>query len=132
MPVMEGAYRRLGSDRASYNFAVDGGATGNITLREMTVPAGATVLGGYIEVTTPLGSGGTPTVALQLESAADLQAATAFSGAPWSTAGRKSILPVFTGASSIRTTQARVPIAVVAAGTLTGGAFDLVLIWSEV
>src|SRR5262245_50964390 len=132
MPVMEGAYRRLGSDRANYNFAVDGGATGNLTLRETLVPAGATVLGGYIEVTTPLGSGGTPTIALQLEGAADLQAAAVFSGAPWSTAGRKSILPVFTGASSIRTTQPRPVVAVIAAGTLTGGAFDVVLIWAEV
>jgi len=132
MPVMEGAYARLGQDRAYYDFAVDGGAVSTLNLRELRVPQGATILGGWLEVSTILGSGGTPTVGLNLETAGDLLAPVLFSGAPWSTTGRKSLIPVFTGASSIRTTAPRLVTATIAAAALTGGVFSVVLIWSEV
>lgn len=114
--------------RASYSFAADGGAVGNINLLPAaTIPAGAVILGGFIDVTTPLTSGGAATIALQVEGAADLLAALAV--ASW-TAGRKSILPAFTGASSVKTTVARNVVAVIAAAALTAGAFDVYLFYT--
>jgi hypothetical protein len=58
--------------------------------------------GGFIDVQTILASVGAPTGALQAEPAGDLQAAAAFNGAPWSTVGRKSIIPAFTGATTVK------------------------------
>jgi hypothetical protein len=79
----------------------DGGAIGTLVMRSddgSPSRMGRYMLGGYIEVDTPVTSGGAATIAGQIESAGDLQAAAAVSGAPWSTTGRKSIVPVFTGA----------------------------------
>lgn len=132
MPIIEGARVRSLQIRANYDFAVDGGAVGTITLRGQAVPSGATILGGYVEVATPLTSGGAATAGLQAEAAGDLVAAAVVSGAPWSTAGRKSIVPAFTGATSLRTTAARSVQMVVAVAALTAGAFSVVLICSDV
>lgn len=133
MPVIEGS-TALKSVQAEYDFAVDGGAVSTITLRSATgsifgneVANGAVVLGGYIEVDTILASAGAATVAVQLEGAADLLAATAFNASPWSTTGRKSVLPAFTGATSLKTTALRNIKIVVATAALTGGKFRVVL-----
>src|SRR4051812_16710463 len=101
MSVMEGT-SKLKTWRGSYDFAVDGGAISTITLRsdDGELPVGAVIEGGYIDVQTILASGGAATAALQAEAAADIQAAAAFNGAPWSTVGRKSIIPAFTGATT--------------------------------
>lgn len=116
--------------RGRYSFAVDGGATGDIPLTaETIVPSGAIVLGGFIELTTALASGGSATVALKVEGAADLLAATAFDNAIWANVGRKSIIPVFTGATTVKTTAARKLQATVAAAALTAGAFDLTVFY---
>lgn len=112
--------------KASYSFAADGGAVGTLALIGRTdIPSGSYILGGFIDVTTPLTSGGAATVALQVEGAGDLQAAAAVSGAPWSTAGRKSVVPNFTGANIIKLTAARDISAVIATAALTAGAFDV-------
>jgi hypothetical protein len=116
--------------RGRYDFAVDGGAVGTIDLTAAAdVPAGAVVLGGFVEVTTPPTSGGSATLAIQVEAAGDTVAAAAVSAAPWSTAGRKSVIPVFTGASSLKTTTARKIQAVVATAALTAGVVDVVLVY---
>lgn len=116
--------------RGRFDFAVDGGAIGDIDLTSSTqIPALAVVLGGFIEVDTILASGGSATVALKTEGAADLLAATAFGSSPWSTTGRKSIIPVFTGATTVKTTAARKLQATIATATLTGGAFDVVVFY---
>jgi hypothetical protein len=132
VPIIEGARPRTAQIRASYDFAVDGGAVGTITLRGQGVPSGATVLGGYVEVTTPLTSGGAATAGVQAEAAGDLIAPAVVTGAPWSTAGRKSIIPAFTGATTVRTTAARTVQMVVAVAALTAGKFDVVLLYSDV
>src|SRR5207244_3522346 len=95
------------------DFAVDGGAVSTITLRSgptdlvgSGIPNGSVIEGGYIEVDTAL-SGGTSTGAIQTEAAGDIQAAAATTGAPWSTTGRKSVTPAFTGATTVKTTAAR-------------------------
>lgn len=51
------------SDRqiaAQYNFATDGGAIGTHNLTAIVLPANCVLLGGYVKVTTPLVSAGTP------------------------------------------------------------------------
>lgn len=132
MPIIEGARRRGGRLRAHYDFAVLGGAIGAITLVGDLIPSGATIVGGYIEVTTPPTSGGAATISVGTEGAADLQAAAVVSGAPWSTTGRKSVVPAFTGASSIRTTAGRQVTITVATATLTAGVFDVVVFYEDV
>lgn len=118
--------------RGRYDFAVDGGAVGDINLTPAgSIPANAIILGGFVEVDTAPTSGGAGTVAVSVEGAADTVAAAAVSGAPWSTTGRKSVIPVFTGASTLKTTVARGITATIAAAALTAGAFDVVLFYVQ-
>lgn len=118
--------------RGRYDFAVDGGAVGDIDLTyDAQIPANAIVIGGLIEVDTALTSGGSATVALKVEGAADILAATAFGSAPWSSTGRKSVIPVFTGVTSVKTTAARKIQATIATAALTAGVFDVVLFYIE-
>lgn len=118
--------------RGRYNFAVDGGAVGDIDLTtDAQIPANAVILGGFAEVDTVPTSGGSATIAVKVEGAGDIIAAAAISGAPWSTTGRKSVVPVFTGATTVKTTAARKIQATVATAALTAGAFDVVLFYVE-
>ena len=127
VPVYSGVVSAV---RARYDFAVDGGAVGTIALVGATViPSGAVVLGGFVDVITPPTSGGAGTAAIQVEAANDVVAAAAVSGAPWSTTGRKSVIPAFTGASSLKTTAARDVSLVVATAALTAGVFDVYLFY---
>jgi hypothetical protein len=115
--------------RGLWDFAVDGGAIGNLNLFGTTtkIPSGAMIMGGYINVLTVPTSGGAATIAAQVESAGDLQAAAAISGAPWSTTGRKNVTPAFTGTTLIKTTAARDIVLVVATAALTAGKIEVVL-----
>lgn len=129
MPVMEST-ARLKTCQAEYDFAVDGGATGTITLRAAPgdiqgneLPAGAVVEMGYIDVETAVASA-TGTVALAAEAAADILAATGQAGL---TAGRKSVIPVGTGASAVKTTVRRSLTMTIATAALTAGKFRVVL-----
>lgn len=133
MPVIEGT-QGLKEASGEYSFAVDGGAVSTITLRSgnsagNTIPSGAVILGGYLEVDTAVTSGGAATVSVGSEGAADLVAAAAVSGAPWSTTGRKSIVPVFTGASAVKTTAARSLTITIATAALTAGVFRVVVFY---
>jgi len=115
--------------RARYNFAVDGGAIGAIDLLPTpSIPAGSYIVGGFMEVDTIVAGAGA-SVAVNVESAGDLVAAAAVSGAPWSTTGIKAVVPVFTAATLIKTTAARKVVATVSAAVLTAGAFDVVLFY---
>ena len=127
MPVIEGT-NRVKTAVGEFDFAVDGGAIGTITLRSgpgdtmgSELPIGSVITGGYIEVDTPFTSGGAATVSAGSEGAADLQAAAAVSGAPWSTTGRKNIVPAGTGATSVKTTAKRNLALTIATAALTAG-----------
>lgn len=129
MTVIAGA-TNLKSAQGEYNFAVDGGATGTITLRQgggntlpNLIPAGAIVVGGYVEVDTACLSA-TGTIAVQVEAAGDIVAAAG--QASW-TVGRKSVLPAFTGASTVKTTVNRSIQIVIGAAAFTAGKFRVVL-----
>jgi hypothetical protein len=116
--------------RASYSFAVDGGAVGTIALLGATsIPANALIVGGALVIGTALTSAGAATAALQVEAANDVVAAAVVSGAPWSTTGRKSIIPAFTGATTLLTTVARDVSLVIGTAALTAGAFDVYLFY---
>ena len=130
MPVIEGT-TCVKTVQAEYDFAVDGGAVGTITLRSApdtgdslgnSVPVGAVVTHGYIDVITA--PGGTGTVALTIESAADARAAAVISAT-----GRQSVIPAATGATAVKTTAVRSITATIATAPLTQGKFRVVLFY---
>ena len=130
-PIIEGvtgvAFRVC---RATYNFAGDGGAVGTIALLGATsIPANAVIAGGALVVNTALTGGLNATAALQVEAAGDVVAAAAVSGAPWSTTGRKNIIPSFDGSTTLLTTVARDVSLVIGTADLTNGAFDIYLFY---
>lgn len=127
MPLIEGT-SNIKTLEAVYDFAVDGGATGTITLRSdgthgNTVPSGAVITGGFIDVETSCASA-TGTMALGLEAAGDILATVGQAGL---TAGRKSVIPAGTGATSVKTTAARSLSLVIATAAFTAGKFRVVL-----
>ena len=126
MAVMAGT-RGLKTFVGEYDFAVDGGAAGTIVLRSESgpIPSGAVVVGGFADVTTACLSG-SGTIALKVEGAGDLVAAAG--QASWTT-GRKSLIPDFTGANSVKTTQERSPSLVIATAAFTAGKLRLVLVY---
>lgn len=135
MSVMPGTHT-LKEATGEYDFAVDGGAVSTITLRAAPsysvgndIPIGSVIEGGYVEVDTAVTSGGSATVAVNSEGAGDLVAAAAISGAPWSTTGRKSLIPAFTGAASVKTTAARQLAITIATAALTAGKFRVVVFY---
>jgi hypothetical protein len=115
--------------RGRWDFAVDGGAISTIAITAEKIPANAIILGGVVEVDTVVTSGGAGTLGVQVEGAGDIVAATVVSGAPWSTTGRKSVVPVFTGASTVKTTVPRDISVVIGAAALTAGAVDVFLVY---
>lgn len=139
MPTIAGA-RRVGlansggQPRAAvglYDFDVDGGAVGDITLRGDTIPSGAILVDALLHVDTAVTSGGAATLAIKVEGAADVNAADAVSGAPWSTTGAKRA--DFTATTApIKTTAARSIVATVATAALTAGKFTVVVWYVEV
>jgi hypothetical protein len=116
--------------RGRWDFAVDAGAIGSTNMTSIQIPSGAVIVSGYVEVNTAATSGGAGTLAITVEGAGDIVAAAAVSGAPWSTTGRKSVIPVATGATSVKTTAARYIVATIAAATLTAGQVDVVLFYT--
>lgn len=116
--------------RARYDFSVDGGAVGDIAIGPTgQIPAGAYITGGFVEVDTAVTGGGSAELAIKVEGAADIVASAAVSGAPWSTTGRKDIVPDATGSTVVKTTAAGTITATVATAALTAGVVDVVLFY---
>lgn len=138
MPIIEGGgtigglgLGRVKPARAQYEFAVDGGAVGDITLRGDTIPSGAIIVDALLHVDTVLTSAGsTATVAIKTQSAADINTADVISGAPWSTTGAKRADLTATTAP-VKTTAARPIVATVAVQALTAGKFTVVVWYLE-
>lgn len=105
-----------------YDFTIHGGGTGSYTIAN--VKKGERVIGGYMEVIgTPTAVSGTPTFAIQVESANDLSTAASILGAPWSTVGKKAITPKINTpeTTSISITEDRnVVLAIATAAVSTG------------
>lgn len=117
--------------RGSYSFAADGGAVGTVNLvGAAVIPAGAAILAAFIDVGTLPTSGGAATIAVGVEGAADMQAAAAISGAPWSTAGWKLGTKTFATAP-VETTVARDIVVTIGTAALTAGTFDVYVAYIE-
>jgi hypothetical protein len=112
--------------KAKYSFAVQGGAIGDIVLLDddgnpAVLPDDALILQAIVDVITPATSGGSATVALKAQSAADLLGATAVASVTGILAG----VPVDTAATSIKLTADRTVKATVAVAALTAGVFNV-------
>ena len=132
MPILRGGtvlggVGQLEVLEATYSFAVSGGAVGTISLN--AIPQGAIILGGLLEVEAVPTSAGAATIAVQVEGAGDIIAAAALGVAPWSTVGRKSVVPAFTGATSVKTTAAQTVDIVIGTAALTAGVFRVYLVF---
>jgi hypothetical protein len=116
--------------RGKYDFAVDGGAQSTIAITSgLPIPSGSYVIGGFVDVTTQLTSGGSATIACQVEAANDILTAVAV--ASWTT-GRKNVLPApttgaLTASTAVKTTAVRNISIVIATADLTAGVFNVVL-----
>lgn len=122
----------IGNAKMTYDFAVDGGVQGLITpANSPTLPNKAIILGGAIDITTTLTSGGLATIALGTSagsSATALKAATAV--ATWAAGLTVPIIPVFTAASYLKLTAAGRPTLTVVTADLTAGKFDVNLVYA--
>lgn len=101
----------------------------------VTLPIHAIVVGGFVDVNTVFHSAGADagTIAISVEAANDVISAAAVSGAPYSTIGRKAIVPKANTpeSTSVKATAAReitctVAGQVLSAGKLTGYLYFLV------
>lgn len=93
------------------------------------LPAHAIIIGGFFDVNTKFTSADTNTgeIAIHVQAANDIQTAAAVSGAPYSTIGRKAIVPKASTpeSTSVKTSAAKeitvtVTVAALTAGKLTG------------
>jgi hypothetical protein len=119
--------------RAFYDFAVDAGAIGTITMRGDTLPTGAILLDAFVEVTTAFTPTTTTTVALTVQSAGDLRAAALTNASPAviSTTGVKRLLVDGADADLIKATAERSISLVIAAGAVTAGVCSVVVAYLE-
>ena len=113
--------------RAKYDFAVDAGGQGAITLfPAVAIPSGSIVLGVYINVKTALTSGGAATCALHVNAADDIDTAGVISAAPWSTTGLKAA-DLALGSNPVQLTADRNITLTIGAADLTAGVFEVLV-----
>lgn len=134
-PVDEGnVAERVKVVRGVYDFAVDGGAVSTIALvGAAAIPAGAVIIGGHVDVHTAFTSGGSATIACQVEAANDILTAVAV--ASWTT-GPKNVLPAPTSGALTATTRVKTTVArdisfVIATAALTAGKASVVLYYID-
>lgn len=132
MPVIEGT-TNVKTAVGEYDFAVDGGAVGNFTLRSSNslgnlVPNGSVVISGYIEVDTAVVSAA-GSAGITLEGTGDLFGSVAVTGNALASTGRKSIIPAGAGANTVKTTAARSIVMNLTAGAITAGKFRVVVMY---
>lgn len=108
-------------------FVYDLGVAANRTVAAhgvgVTIPAHAIIVGGFVDVNTAITGDTNATLALSVEGANDIISAAAVSGAPWSTIGRKAIVPKANTpeSTSVKTTVAREITATVGTAALLTG-----------
>jgi len=119
--------RQLGSALGKWSFAVQGGAVSTISLLDddgqvLKLPSGAIITQCFIDVVTAMASGGgTGTIALTSNAAADLKAAVDAD----TLSGIVACIPVGTAATSIKLTAERTISVAIATEALTAGKFNL-------
>jgi hypothetical protein len=89
----------------------------------VTIPNNAIVVGGFFEVNTAFTTSASGTLAISVQGANDIQTATIVSSAPFSSIGRKAIVPKANTpeSTSIKCTADREITCTVATGALTAG-----------
>src|SRR5262249_44702022 len=108
------------------------GAISTITLSGQgrnSIPNGAIILGGTIDITTQLTSGGSATIAIGTtagSSSTSIKGATAV--ASW-TVGQLAAVPVFTAATYVKMTADGALTAHIATAALTAGVFEVHLLY---
>lgn len=100
----------------------------------VTIPANSIIVGGFVDVNTAFTSANSNngTIAIKVVSANDIISAAAVSGAPWSTIGRKAILPKWhtpENAADVKTSAASDVTVTVAVSALTAGKFTGYLLY---
>ncbi|MEM9116879.1 MAG: hypothetical protein AAGD09_03240 [Cyanobacteria bacterium P01_F01_bin.56] len=108
--------------KATYDFAEHGGIVGDNACN-LKLPAGAIVYNGFANVVTAPTSGGSATVAIKIEGAADLLTATAIS----SVTGQLDLVPDGTAGNAIVLTEDRTLSVTIATAALTAGKIDVYL-----
>jgi hypothetical protein len=118
--------------RAYYDFATDGGAVSTIALRGDKIPSGARVLATYIDVVTPVTSGGAATVSIGIEAATDVRAAATLATAPALNAAAVPLGAVTRATAALKTTADRDVSIVIGTAALTAGRFSVLVEYVEV
>lgn len=121
----------VGNVKMTYEFSTDGGGIGTITpVNSPTLPVGAIILGGVIDITTTLTSGGAATIALGLGSGAQVAALKAATAVATYAAGTTvPVIPVFTAATYLKVAADTRLTLTVAAFALTAGKMDVNLVY---
>ena len=127
-----------------YDFAVDGGAVGNITLRGGTIPSGAIIVGSTLDQSTAFTGGAGATVKVTCESDGDVQGgpmdiatysaiilATSLAGVAGCNGALVDVGFVNGLVSLIRTTASRSLVMTVGTNALTAGKFSLWLTYLQ-
>ena len=127
-------HRGLKVAKAWYKYSRDGGAVGDIDLYEIDgvtkckIPTGALIVNAFVRVVSGTTSGGSATVAVKVESAADMLGATAYGDLD--TADKVQGVPDWaTLADSVLTTAERTVKITVATAALTAGEFYVYLVY---
>lgn len=116
--------------QAKYSFAVDGGAVSTITLAgNATLPANAIILGGTINVTTQLTSGGAATVAIGTSAGSSTTSILGATAVASFTTGQLAMKPVFTAATYQKLSAAGQVTVTIATAALTAGVMDIILVY---
>jgi hypothetical protein len=117
--------------RAKYDFAVDGGAVSTITVATNgIIPDNAIILGGMLNATTALTSGGSATIAVGTSagsSASSIKAATAV--ASYSADALLAVVPLWTAATAVKMTAAGSVTVSIATAALTAGVLEITLFY---
>lgn len=118
----------LGVARFTYDTAgKDSAGASNKTVAAhgtgVILPANAVIVGGFVDVNTAFTTSASGTLAISVEGANDIITAGIVSSAPYSTIGRKAIVPKANTpeSTSVKTSAAKEITCTVATGALTAG-----------
>lgn len=120
-----GLENKINLKHFEYDFSKEGGAVGDINLRGGKIPTDAIVLFGTIYVETAVTSDGAATIALKIEGAGDVLAATG--KASFSANAILDGVPDWTAANAVRATDNQYLVATVGTAALTAGKFTVAL-----
>jgi hypothetical protein len=108
--------------QGTYDFTVNTGGTGLYSIARLN--KGAQIVGGWVEVIgTPTAVSGTPAIGINSVGTGDVLASASVLGAPWSTVGKKAILPKVNtpeSTSLTMTADTNIQVAITTAAISTG------------